>query len=190
MVTEQGRHGGLGGHTCSPARGGRRGAFENWSAGWSRRWSRSRGATAVLRWRVPREVARAANPLFLRTPCPREPCVKAVLGQGGAVSAPLSPPSSGRDPCVQARSTTDGPIPFLGAGKTRAGSTLRTDPQGGRPGAFNRQVCHGCHVVAPARGAEASVQADRHLGVPVVTGRGPRRVAALVFLPARIYAQR
>jgi hypothetical protein len=81
-----------------------------------------------------RSPVRLTRSLFA-PPCPREPCVQAVLGLGGAVVAPLPHPLSGRDPCVQARFPLAQSIPFLGAGKTRAAfSHTANHPLGGLTG--------------------------------------------------------
>jgi hypothetical protein len=77
------------------------------------------------------DVAAAAGPPYpspIRALTPGEPSVQAVLGVGGTVIALYPCPSSGCNPCVQARSGAGGGQFPLGSGISRAASLCSSQP--------------------------------------------------------------
>ena len=61
-----------------------------------------------------RSLAAAQSDVYLDPLRPVRPVFKPILAKGGRASTPFRPPSSGRDPCVQAVSRLARPIPFWG----------------------------------------------------------------------------
>ena len=61
-----------------------------------------------------RSLAAAQSDVYLDPLRPVRPVFKPILAKGRRASTPFRPPSSGRDPCVQAVSRLARPIPFWG----------------------------------------------------------------------------